>query len=293
MSQGFTKGTPIDTDPTLSLDSDIVVPSQSAVKVYVASQVGTPVTDVTATAPLVSSGGTTPDLSIPAATTSVDGYLTSTDWTTFNGKQNNVGFTTVGTGVATLADPSAISYIRIKADNTVDTRTPSQVLSDLGISATIILARDNAAYSLTGTTAQTLVWSQLITPSTLQTNDFVEWFSQFNTNAPNGSAATYRIYINTSASLTGAQLLGTYTNTVATGNIGFGRNIFVTASGVSGNLRVYASATSSTSSYGVSASNATNVTVDTTANQYLIISIQNASAATTSSVQSTLIRTTR
>ena len=35
MSQGFTKGTPIDTDPTLSLNSDIVVPSQKAVKDYV------------------------------------------------------------------------------------------------------------------------------------------------------------------------------------------------------------------------------------------------------------------
>ena len=37
MSQGFTKGTPIDTDPTLSLNSDIVVPSQKAVKSYVSS----------------------------------------------------------------------------------------------------------------------------------------------------------------------------------------------------------------------------------------------------------------
>ena len=35
MSQGFTKGTPIDTDPTLSLNSDIVVPSQKAIKTYV------------------------------------------------------------------------------------------------------------------------------------------------------------------------------------------------------------------------------------------------------------------
>jgi hypothetical protein len=34
MSQGFTKGTPIDTDHTLSLNSDIVVPSQKAVKSY-------------------------------------------------------------------------------------------------------------------------------------------------------------------------------------------------------------------------------------------------------------------
>ena len=34
MSQGFTKGTPIDTDPTLLLNSDIVVPSQKAIKSY-------------------------------------------------------------------------------------------------------------------------------------------------------------------------------------------------------------------------------------------------------------------
>jgi len=45
-----------------------------------------PVTSVTGTAPVVSSGGTTPDISMAAATASVNGYLTSTDWTTFNGK---------------------------------------------------------------------------------------------------------------------------------------------------------------------------------------------------------------
>ena len=45
------------------------------------------VTSVTGTAPVVSSGGTTPAISMPVATTSVNGYLSSTDWTTFNGKQ--------------------------------------------------------------------------------------------------------------------------------------------------------------------------------------------------------------
>jgi len=45
------------------------------------------VTSVTGTAPVVSSGGTTPAISMAAATTSADGYLTSTDWNTFNGKQ--------------------------------------------------------------------------------------------------------------------------------------------------------------------------------------------------------------
>lgn len=48
--------------------------------------VGT-VTSVTGTAPVVSSGGNTPAISMAAATTSVNGYLTSTDWNTFNGKQ--------------------------------------------------------------------------------------------------------------------------------------------------------------------------------------------------------------
>jgi hypothetical protein len=47
--------------------------------------VGT-VTSVTGTAPVVSSGGNTPAISMPAATGSVSGYLTSTDWTTFNSK---------------------------------------------------------------------------------------------------------------------------------------------------------------------------------------------------------------
>jgi hypothetical protein len=47
--------------------------------------VGT-VTSVTGTSPVVSSGGNTPTISMPAATTSVSGYLTSTDWNTFNGK---------------------------------------------------------------------------------------------------------------------------------------------------------------------------------------------------------------
>lgn len=42
---------------------------------------------VTATSPVASSGGQNPVISMPAATTSVSGYLTSTDWNTFNNKQ--------------------------------------------------------------------------------------------------------------------------------------------------------------------------------------------------------------
>jgi hypothetical protein len=59
---------------------------------------GTYVTSVTGTSPIVSSGGTTPAISIPVATTSVNGYLSSTDWTTFNGKQNALTNPVTGTG---------------------------------------------------------------------------------------------------------------------------------------------------------------------------------------------------
>ena len=55
------------------------------------------VTSVTGTSPVVSSGGTTPAISMPAATTSVSGYLTSTDWNTFNNKGSGTVTSVSGT----------------------------------------------------------------------------------------------------------------------------------------------------------------------------------------------------
>jgi hypothetical protein len=68
--------------------------------------VGT-VTAVTASAPLISSGGTTPNITIPQANISTSGFLSSTDWNTFNNKQNAITLTTTGTsGPATLTSDS-------------------------------------------------------------------------------------------------------------------------------------------------------------------------------------------
>lgn len=47
---------------------------------------GTGVTSVTGTAPIASSGGTTPAISISQASATTNGYLSSTDWNTFNNK---------------------------------------------------------------------------------------------------------------------------------------------------------------------------------------------------------------
>lgn len=58
------------------------------------------VASVTATSPVVSSGGNNPDISMPAANSTVSGYLTSTDWNTFNNKQPSGTYVTSVTGTS-------------------------------------------------------------------------------------------------------------------------------------------------------------------------------------------------
>lgn len=89
MAQGFTKGIPISTDPTMSANSNLVVPSQAAIVSYVASQIPLGgVTAVNAAPPLISSGGLTPTISMPPASSTQSGYLSSADYNTFNNKPN-------------------------------------------------------------------------------------------------------------------------------------------------------------------------------------------------------------
>lgn len=98
MSQGFTRGIPISTDPLMSANSDLVVPSQAAIVAYVTAQIPLGgVTAVNAAAPVISSGGLTPTISMPAGSAIQSGYITSADWNTFNNKQDTL---TAGTGIS-------------------------------------------------------------------------------------------------------------------------------------------------------------------------------------------------
>jgi hypothetical protein len=96
------------TAANITATSNSTITTLSALSLPYSQLTGTPslsgyVTSVTGTSPIVSSGGTTPAISIPAATSSVNGYLTSTDWNTFNGKQGTITLTTTGSsGAATL-----------------------------------------------------------------------------------------------------------------------------------------------------------------------------------------------
>ena len=63
----------------------------------------TGVSTVTATTPLASSGGSTPNISIPLANSGSNGYLSSANWTMFNNKQNALTFGNLTSGDITVS----------------------------------------------------------------------------------------------------------------------------------------------------------------------------------------------
>ena len=85
----------------------------------------------------ISSAGSTHTFNLPTASAANRGALSSSDWTTFNSKQNSIGLTTVGTNLATLPNPSDIRYLRINADNTVSALTLAQLKTDLSLGSDI------------------------------------------------------------------------------------------------------------------------------------------------------------
>ena len=84
------------------------------------------VTSVTGTAPVVSSGGTTPAISMAAANGSTNGYLTSTDWTTFNSK---------GTGSVTSVAATVPSFLSISGSPITSSGTLAISLSGTALPA--------------------------------------------------------------------------------------------------------------------------------------------------------------
>jgi hypothetical protein len=111
------------------------------------------VSAVTGTAPVVSSGGTTPAISMPQANGSTDGYLDSADWTTFNNKVDDNIYTADGTVVGTRTvdlDGNTINFNDGKLGVNVTPGFPLQVRGTAVPSAGETVARfdvsDSSAY---------------------------------------------------------------------------------------------------------------------------------------------------
>ena len=94
------------------------------------------VSSVTASSPLASSGGSTPNITIQQSSGSQDGYLSSTDWTTFNNKQAAGNYITSLTGEATGTGPGATAVTLNNASVT------AKVLTGINITGGTVQATD-------------------------------------------------------------------------------------------------------------------------------------------------------
>ena len=148
------------------------------------------VTSVTGTSPVVSSGGDTPAISMPVATSIANGYLSSTDWSTFNSKGSGTVTGVTGTspvvssgGAAPVISMSAASsgvngYMTgtyatkldgIATGATDNAGTVTSITAGTGLSGGVITTSGTIAID---STVATLAGTQTLTNKTLTSPTF-------------------------------------------------------------------------------------------------------------------------
>ncbi len=100
---------------------------------------GGAVTSINVNAPISSTGGSTPTLSIVQANGSTNGYLASADWTTFNNKVSATSAAVIAALGYTPADNAASGSYVVKANNLSDLTSATAARTNLGLGGAAIL----------------------------------------------------------------------------------------------------------------------------------------------------------
>ena len=143
----------------------------------------------------ISSSTDTHTFNLPTASASNRGALSTTDWSTFNGKQNALGFTAEDVAnKQTDLTASATKYPTVNAVNT-GLATRQRKLFNLTPQVT-----------LTGTLTKTIIATYFIPANTFTAGDFLN-FSALVTKLANLGSTTHTLEINTTNTLTGATII--------------------------------------------------------------------------------------
>jgi hypothetical protein len=170
------------------------------------------VTSVTGTAPVVSSGGTTPAISMAAATGSVDGYLTSTDWTTFNSKQAAFGSQTANYVYAAPNGSSGSPTFRAIVAADIPTLNQNTTGTAANVSGTVAAANGGTGLTSVGTAGYVL------------TSNGTAWVSA----APVSSNITAQGLFENANTISANYTIGTNNNAVSAGPITVASGVTVT-----------------------------------------------------------------
>jgi hypothetical protein len=140
----------------------------------------TGVLSVTGTAPVVSSGGQNPAISMPAASASVSGYLTSTDWNTFNSKANTGTAPVTKTADFTVAATDSW-IINNKSGSTCTVTLPAAAsysgrqLTFKNLQAQLLVSASSNVVPLDGTSAGTAILLAVVGNWATMVSDGTNW----------------------------------------------------------------------------------------------------------------------
>jgi hypothetical protein len=110
------------------------------------------VTSVSATAPITTTGGTAPTIGITQATTSANGFVSSTDWNTFNGKQAAL---VSGTNIKTVASQSLVGAGDVTFSSISPITTTGDIIIGTATNTSSRLGAGDSGYLLTSNGAGT------------------------------------------------------------------------------------------------------------------------------------------
>lgn len=155
------------TKSTLTAGSGVTITNGGGTITIAATGSGGTVTAVTATSPVASTGGTAPVISMPVATGSVNGYLSSTDWTTFNNKGSGTVTSVTATSpvastggtapvISMPAATTSVSGYLTAADWTTFNGKGSGTVTSVGMTVPTFLSVAGSPVTTSGTLAVSL-----------------------------------------------------------------------------------------------------------------------------------------